>query len=196
VDHNSFFSYTLIFHFKEIYSNPIHTALLQYVSAPNYLNKKIVGFLYTEDDYPFSNKFRPSTPANLTATIQMSVGDIATIPSSTYLFYNWFNKKFNYTPTYPTVMVWAAFDVLEKSLYIAAMQPKIQEESFISPADCFTLLLQGHCSTPFGLVAFDANRINTGYICISHYSNTYLLLSAFFVCRILFCNPYVVVSFK
>jgi hypothetical protein len=153
----------------------MYTALLQYVSAPNYVNKKIVGFLYTEDDYPFSNKFRPSIPANLTAGIQMSVGDIPAIPSSTYLFYAWFSEKFGYTPTYPTVMVWAAFDVLEKSLYIAAMQPKMQGETFISAVDCFALLLLGHCSTPFGLVAFDANRINTGYICIHYYLYIYWL---------------------
>jgi hypothetical protein len=135
---------------------------LQYVSAPNYVNKKIIGFEYTEDDYPFSNKFRPKVPANLTAGIQMSVGDTVAIPSSTFLFYVWFNKKYGHTPTYPTVMVWAAFDVLEKALYTAAMQPKMQGEPFLTPADAFALLTIGHCTTPFGLVSFDANRINTG----------------------------------
>eukprot|EP00596_Hydrurales_sp_CCMP1899_P000224 CAMPEP_0119053544 /NCGR_PEP_ID=MMETSP1177-20130426/74495_1 /TAXON_ID=2985 /ORGANISM="Ochromonas sp, Strain CCMP1899" /LENGTH=1024 /DNA_ID=CAMNT_0007033523 /DNA_START=272 /DNA_END=3346 /DNA_ORIENTATION=- len=140
--------------------------LLQYVSAPNYVNNMIVGFEYTEDDYPFSNMFRPDVPENLTAGIQMGVGDTIAIPSSTYLFYTWFSTKYGYTPTYTTVMVWAAFDVLEKALYIAALTPQSQATSFVSPLDAFVLLSVGHCSTPFGLISFDANRINTGSVTI------------------------------
>jgi hypothetical protein len=60
------------------------------------------------------------------------------------------------------VMVWAAFDILEKALYLTALQPKMQGATFITPADAFLILSVVHCSTPFGLVSFDANRINTG----------------------------------
>jgi hypothetical protein len=57
----------------------------------------------------------------------MRVGGGPDIPSSTYLFYSFFSQTFNYTPTYPTVMVWAAFDVLEKVLYVAAMRARIKK---------------------------------------------------------------------
>lgn len=137
---------------------------MQFVTAPSYLDKKVVGFLYTEDDHPYSNKFRPSVPANLTVNIQMRVGEVAATPSSTYLFYEWFGIKFGHSPTYRTVIVWAAFDFLEKALYTAAIQPKMLKETFISPVDCFALLRLGHCSTPYGMVAFDANRINSGWV--------------------------------
>jgi hypothetical protein len=35
-------------------------------------------------------------------------------PASTFLYYQWYRAKFNTPPKYPSVMVWAAFDILEK----------------------------------------------------------------------------------
>lgn len=132
------------------------------MSAPNFVNKKMVGFEYTEDDYPFSSKFRPLVPANLTSKIQMRVGEVPSIPSSTNLFYNFFSETFNFVPSYSTVMVWAAFDVLEKVLYVSAMKPETQRANVITPRDAFALLSLVQCATPIGIVYFDANRINAG----------------------------------
>lgn len=92
-----------------------------YVSEPNFINQKIFGYEYTEDDTPYSSKFRPYLPSNFSSIDQANVGRIASIPPSTFLFYVWFTEKFGVPPRYPSVMVWAAFDVLEKVSYAHVM---------------------------------------------------------------------------
>lgn len=131
------------------------------MSAPNFVNKKIIGFAYTEDNYPYSSKFRPPIYANLTSFTQILVGSSPTMPSSTNLFYEFFYNTFGYPPTYPSVMVWAAFDILESVLYHAAIDAVANKIIHISPASVLKLLRIVECSTPLGSVTFDSNRINT-----------------------------------
>jgi hypothetical protein len=75
-------------------------ALMLYVSEPNFINRKILGFEYTEENTPFSSKFRPSLPRNFSAIDHANTGRIPSIPPSTLLFYDWFTAKFGIPPRY------------------------------------------------------------------------------------------------
>jgi hypothetical protein len=69
-------------------------------------------------------------------------------------------------PSYYKVAVWAAFDILEKTLYTAVTNARVPLGESITPLDVTELLKVVSCKTPMGRVAFDSNRINTATISI------------------------------
>eukprot|EP01042_Synura_sphagnicola_P004971 gene4971-6333_t len=92
--------------------------LFQYVSAGQFVNEKLVGPDYTEDNYPYSSVFRPAAAkGQLTVTEQLNVGFTASYPSSTKLFMEWYRSVTNATAGYQTVFTWAALDLMEAALY-------------------------------------------------------------------------------
>jgi hypothetical protein len=57
--------------------------------------------------------------------------------------------------------MWAAFDILEKVLYLAAYDKSVTADGEISADEVIGLLKLANVRSPFGPVAFDVNRINT-----------------------------------
>lgn len=114
-----------------------------------------------------SSKFRPVTPIPFTGADQLQVGLTETFPSSTALFSEWYaNVSGLGQPGYYKVSVWAAFDVLEKSLYTAVTSNHVPPGGRVSCLDVVEVLKVVSCSTPLGRVAFDSNRINTATVSI------------------------------
>jgi hypothetical protein len=50
---------------------------------------------------------------------------------------------------------------LYQVLYTAAINPRINQEGYISNREVFDRLSNVHCATPVGQVSFDKNRINS-----------------------------------
>lgn len=99
--------------------------LFQFVSGPSYTNVQIKGFDYVEDATPFSSLFRPVTPIPFTAIDYNIIGTTEDMPSSATLFGKWYFNQTGQQPSYYTVSLWGAFDVLEKVLYLATQQTSI-----------------------------------------------------------------------
>jgi hypothetical protein len=131
----------------------------QFVSGPTVVNNKIKGFDYTEDAAMYSSLFRPITPLPLTGLDQLQVGQTASMPSSSTLFARWYFNETGSQPSYYTVAVWAAFDVLEKVLWTASSD--LDQGKAVNSYDVYVLLTVVNCRTPFGLIGFDVNGINT-----------------------------------
>jgi len=140
--------------------------LFDFVTGGNYVSEKIKGFQYTEDGSLYSSMFRPSTPSNYNGFNQMELGLTLAYPSSTSIFFNWYNNLRGYYPSYPTAFCWAAFDIMEKAMYLVGMDSQNGGKDglligSISPMDVFHKLQGLGTLTPVGLVQFDVNRINT-----------------------------------
>ena len=62
--------------------------LFEYVSAGEFVNEKLIGQDYTEDNTPYASHFRPTTKIS-TVTDLLNLGTTAASPSSTKLFFDW-----------------------------------------------------------------------------------------------------------
>ena len=124
------------------------------------------GVDYTEDATPYASHFRPDTPV-LTVTDALNMGSIATSPSSTKLFFDWYRKETNNSVSYQTLLSWAAFDLLEAAMYQSTelkANSTIHQGKYtnqMNPDDVMVNLRSSQVSSPIGRVVFDANRINS-----------------------------------
>jgi hypothetical protein len=130
------------------------------LTAPNYVTDKIRGYDYTEDATPYSSLFRPKTPVPFTYLDEINLGGNNEMPSSTCIFYKWYTEVTGSQPSQYTVAFWAALDILEKVLYAAATTCSDIGSEGITREEIYKLLTVAQCSTPFGRVSFDSNRIN------------------------------------
>ena len=89
------------------------------------------------------------------------IGRTTTYPSSNVLFYNWYKSVRAYTPTLFTVMLWAAFDVVEAVLYKASSSKSNVVNGYVSASAVLSYLEGADMRTPFGRVAFDSTGVNT-----------------------------------
>jgi hypothetical protein len=135
----------------------IHVSIF---SGPTFTNVKIRGFDYVEDSTPYSSLFRPVTPVPFTSHDYNIIGTTKEMPSSATLFGDWYFSQTGMQPSYYTVSLWAAFDVLEKVLYMACYDPHVMSRGTVTPQHVNLLLSFVECNTPFGSVSFDADRVN------------------------------------
>jgi hypothetical protein len=136
---------------------------LDFIGVPSFINVALKGKDYTQDyATPYASAFRPAT--KITSIYdELNYGALQDSSSSVLLFHDWFyNATGGSSPSYQVYGAWALYDLVEGALYNAAKVSAFAEDGIISPYEALTLLHGAQTVGPYGRVAFDGNRINSG----------------------------------
>jgi hypothetical protein len=133
---------------------------LDYVGAGSFVNYRLKGQEYTQENRPYSALFRPSAPE--TSVLDVLVcGSTEDSPSSVRLFHDWFLNTTGAPPIYQTNGLWAAFDLVEAALYRASQISSFVEDGVLQGDEVLPFFYDAQTVGPYGRVIFDERRINT-----------------------------------
>jgi hypothetical protein len=141
----------------------VRAGLVDFVTQATFTHPALKGQEYTEDDFPYARRFRPTAGPVAREAVEeaINVGATAASPSSVHLFNAWFLNATGQLPQYQANGYAAALDLLESAIYRVTQNAAMMRKGHLHPADVVAMLTGAQASGMYGRVVFDAHRINT-----------------------------------